>query len=216
MIQVGITQRVEIVAAYNERRDCLDQRWPVLLSGLDLIGVPIANSLCEPAALINGLRLSGFILTGGNDLAVYAGAEQQAKERDETERIILSYAQEHELPVLGVCRGMQVINHFFGGSMRKVKGHVNNRHFVKVTSEDISFAEYNQVNSYHCWGIFSEGVGRELQVAVYADDGTVEAFYHQALPWIGIMWHPEREESFSRIDRALIKGLFGAKEGGKR
>ena len=48
MIKVGITQRVSTNSDYNERRDCLDQRWPLFLLRLGMLAVPIPNSLPNP------------------------------------------------------------------------------------------------------------------------------------------------------------------------
>lgn len=209
MIRIGLTQRVEIIESYDEKRDCLDQRWTQLLDLSGLVIIPLANCMSHPELFIESLGLSGFILTGGNDLSFLSKVKKISEERERTEKIILDYAEKYSLPVLGVCRGMQVLNDFFGGEMTAVEGHVARRHKVKSDSGFKALRGYNQVNSFHHWGILPDGLGKGLEAVVFAADDTVEAFYHRDLPWVGIMWHPERENPFNERDLGLIKWLFG-------
>lgn len=213
MIRIGVTQRVEVVESYGERRDCLDQRWAFLLEGLDMFAAPLPNSWPDPQIALENMGLSGFILTGGNDLAELVGAKQPAAERDKTERAVLDYAAQKQLPVLGVCRGMQMINNYCGGSIWKVEGHAAVRHPVNPENGLSSLEDYIEVNSYHNRGLYPETLGEGLKPAVFGPDGSVEALYHQTLPWVGIMWHPEREEPFRDQDKNLLKSLFAVQKG---
>lgn len=208
--RIGITQRVEVVSAYGERRDCLDQKWFTLLEALDLIPVPIPNSLNDPSAYLEQSNLDGFILSGGNDLVELPGASNPAPERDALERLALGFAQDNHLPVLGVCRGMQMINTFLGGHLVKVKRHVARRHIITPVAGTDLFLESKEVNSFHAWGITTSSISECLHpAAIAAEDGSVEAFCCQHLPWLGIMWHPERETPSCIHDMGLIKKIFG-------
>lgn len=208
MMLIGLSQRVDEVLAYKERRDCLDQQWHLLLTTLELLAVPIPNSLPDPAASLKIYDLHGFILTGGNDLSHLPGASRPAPERDRTEAAILDYAQERRLPVFGVCRGFQMMNKYLGGTLHPVKGHVSKRHQASSISDRTVFSLYSEVNSFHDWGLLPDDLSGELQPAMLADDGTVEAAIHKDLPWVGIMWHPEREDPFSSKDLELINGVL--------
>jgi putative glutamine amidotransferase len=64
------------------------------------------------------------------------------------------------------------------------------------------------VNSFHASAITEESLGERLAVVAFAPDGTIEAVRHRQLPWMGIMWHPEREAPFSEDDRELVTDLF--------
>lgn len=207
-MRIAITQRVEWVQGYNERRDCLDQQWAALLEQLAIDAVAVPNNLSDPAAWLARQDVAGLVLTGGNDLAHLIDASRSAPERDATELALLSWAACHWLPVLGVCRGMQMLNHFLGGGLVPVVNHVAVRHSVSALSDDPLFSAYREVNSFHGWGVGVGTLAPELSAQVCAGDGTVEAFTHKQLPWTGLMWHPEREAPFNPLDLQLIRTLF--------
>ncbi|MCE9664006.1 type 1 glutamine amidotransferase [Halomonas sp. M5N1S17] len=206
--RIGITQRVEDVASYAERRDCLDQQWFVLLEQLGLTPVPVPNSLNNVAAWLEVMELDGYILSGGNDLSCLPNPACPAPERDLTEKAILDYACDNQLPVLGVCRGMQMMNVYLGGSLFPVKEHVGTRHSVRAATAEARFGTYTRVNSFHDWGVQVEGLAETLQSCLTATDGTIEAVTHRHRKWTGIMWHPEREMPFMLSDIRLIIRLF--------
>jgi len=210
MKRIGITQRVEGVVSYSETRDCLDQRWISLCTSLNLLPIPIPNNLAKPIDWCKELDLDGFILSGGNDLSNLSPVKNISLERDNTERLLLDLAQDRAMPVLGVCRGMMMINTYFGGQLIQVAGHVASRHPINCLTHNPLFLEYKEVNSYHNWGLYKEHVALPLQAQVQCSlDNTIEAINHCNLPIVGIMWHPERESSLSVFDRNLILSLFG-------
>lgn len=211
-MRIAITQRVEQIAGHGERRDCLDQRWAGLLEtvGIDLLALP--NGLADPQEWARRQHVEGLILSGGNDLSHLPGASNVAAERDHTEQALLAFARARQLPVLGVCRGMQMLNSFLGGSLRQVHGHAGCMHPVSAVTSDERFALYREVNSFHNWGIAQTDLAPGLLARVQADDGSIEAAVHETLPWIGIMWHPERPSANAAPDAALIRHLFSSKD----
>jgi putative glutamine amidotransferase len=162
--------------------------------------MPIAlPNVAEVAlALCAGADVAGLVLTGGNDLAEYGG---DAPERDAVEIALLDWAEQRGLPVLGVCRGMQVIQRRFAIGLRRVEGHVAERQVIRIEGE------LREVNSYHHFAAFESRP--PLDVWAVADDGVVEAVRHSARPITGIMWHPERCTPFSPADVALFRRVFG-------
>jgi N5-(cytidine 5'-diphosphoramidyl)-L-glutamine hydrolase len=197
MKAVAVTQRVVVDPPHATRRDCLDQVWVKFLLGCGLLPIPVPNSV--DAALSICDQVSGIVLTGGNDLAAYGG---DAPERDETEMAMLDLAERRDLPVLGVCRGMQMIQHRAGIPLQRVCGHVAPRQRISIDGQSV------EVNSFHNFGA-TQG-HPPLKTWAIADDGVIKAVRHARRPMIGVMWHPERREPFTADDVALFSGFFGA------
>jgi len=211
-MRIAITQRVEWIPGYDEQRDCLDQRWTTLMEPLGIDLIPVPNGMAAPGGWLERQNVAGLILSGGNDLAHLPGAANASPERDITETTLLIKARSMNLPVLAVCRGMQMLNHFLGGSLTSLPGHVNCTHAIYASAQAPLMAEYRQVNSFHSWGIPPGDLAENLLAQAWADDGSIEAFVHSQFPWAAIMWHPERPSVNSAIDAKLIRQLFFCKD----
>jgi N5-(cytidine 5'-diphosphoramidyl)-L-glutamine hydrolase len=209
--RLGLTQRVVTEIISGERRDVLDQRWTCLLESYGYLAVPLPNRLVDPALALDALALDGLILTGGNDLAAVAGATDPAPERDALELRLLELAGDRCLPVLGVCRGMQIMARHYGAAVVGVSGHVVREHRIKAQpSSTIPLDAVEAVNSYHNFGVMRTGLGPDLVACALAEDGTVEAMAHRRLPHWAVMWHIERGAPTGR-DRDILDALFDAR-----
>ena len=192
---IAVTQRVEYIEAINERRDALSQEWTGLADTCGFLPLLLPNHLPAVCELLEAREPDGIILTGGNDLAAYGGS---APERDELEQFLIRYSVERKVPLLGVCRGMQMILNQFGSKLQKVEGHVRMEH---------PLSNGDKVNSFHSWG--AVGCQRPLIPEAWSADGVLEAVTHQDCPWIhGIMWHPERYHPPRKRDIQFIKEVF--------
>ena len=201
---LAISQRVENITQYSERRDCLDQRWTAIAHSLGFIAVPLPN-LASPVDIINTIKPDAIILSGGNSISsLDESANDISLIRDEFEQELLFHAIENNTPVLGICRGMQLINMFFDGGVQKLSGHVSCRHHIDFVDKKIPLHP-REVNSYHNWGICKSKLSKSLISFAVSKDKTVEGFYHKNLRIAGIMWHPERESPFNKDDLNLIK-----------
>lgn len=205
-MHIAITQRVENNVSYKERRDCLDQRWAAVATTLSAILFPLPNRAPNTVEeTLKAIKPDIIILSGGNSItALDETATDAAPERDIFETALLEIAIVKRIPVLGVCRGMQMINLHFGGNLQVVSNHIATRHELKRHS-DIEFEE--DVNSFHKWGLYEKDMARGFKPLASAPDGTIESFQHSTHNITGIMWHPEREETFSLNDINLIKRL---------
>lgn len=176
----------------------------------------------------------GFIYPGGPDVSPFYWGEDATWEcrviqpaRDLLEINLLSYILMLKKPVLGICRGIQVLNIALGGDIyqdieqqntnngmvghyQKSRGEVPT-HYVRVKPhsllEQIVGKDKIAVNSYHHQVIHK--VGKGLEVAGYSNDGFVEAIYMRDYPFfLGVQWHPEElyevDESSKLIFRAFL------------
>ena len=190
---VAVSQRVDTFSERDETRDALDQRFITWVASCGFMPVPVPNGLGGSIRdWLISLQPTALVLSGGNDIG-------QCDERDETELALLSYAKELTLPVLGICRGMQMMAHWAGATLHLVNGHVRTRHQL---SGQIS----TEVNSYHSYSLTD--CPSDFEVIARSEDSEIEAIGHLSLPWEGWMWHPERETEFAQHDIQRMKDLF--------
>ena len=207
MKKILITQRLEKIDKINEIRNSLDVRWRELLQSINLIPIPLP--LNANIDYYMHLNISGMILTGGNDLFSQSNNEL-SKLRDIHEKKCINYAIEKSIPIIGICRGMQIIAEYFGSTLKKVNNHVSSRHKFSVCKKNRFsdlFSNVNEVNSFHHYGI--EKLGKELDIIGRApEDGQIEAISHNKHKIIAYMGHPERETPFNTDQCKIISTFF--------
>lgn len=162
-------------------------------------------------------ELDGFVFQGGADLApetynespIVAGKWLGDAYRDAYELGIMDYAVKHGKPTLAICRGFQLMNVYFGGSLyqdiaTQMPAAIQHRDadkydaltheivFEKGETLDLIYSDVDQavVNSVHHQGIKTIGDGLET-LAVSKEDGIIEALQNKAGNVIGVQWHPE-------------------------
>lgn len=214
MIPVLISTRVTEERSYSEKRSSLAYDYSHLFFGLGYLPVPVPANAAGTAADYFALNPRAVVLTGGNTVdpqrqpgAADGTPEKEREqltsvypERDETEFSLISQALERRLPVFGICRGMQILNCYFGGAVTyNRKGHVGVDH--ELVSDHPLFS--GQVtNSYHNDVIPADKLAESLRALAHTEDGIVEAFYHPGEPVLAFQWHPERQKR--EFDRDAI------------
>ena len=202
---IGISLRITNAKDYDEKRDSLSHDWPKLMEELGINIVFIPNSLKNVRSYLSELNLSGFIISGGDNIG-------DNVERDKTEIEMIKFAMKNKNPLFGVCRGMQIINKFFDGtiSTSEKSNHVGKYHNINIINQNFFkfFKNKNtKVNSFHNNLIYNENLGSDLiPFATISEDGTVEGFFHKFFPIIGVMWHPERKTTME--NKTLLKHFF--------
>ena len=186
----------------------------VLLAG----GLPVWIPADAPVGLLG--RLDGLLLSGGDDIdpAAYGQDRHPAlgspsPARDAQERTLLDAALGRDLPVLGVCRGAQLLNVHLGGTLHQhVPAHTDASlpidqafHRVAFTTDSIGRSVYGAeiaVNSLHHQGIdrLAEGLVASGVTVGGPDDGLVEAVEIADKPVLAVQWHPEMT---GRVDPAM-------------
>lgn len=178
-------------------------------------------------------QCDGVILTGGNDIdpvlfgeTVLNDTVEIAQERDYQEAFVIDMALARNLPILGICRGIQMLNVHFGGSLwqdipAQIPSEVQHRMdkpyhrashkciLEKGTPlHQISGTNIIGVNSHHHQAV--KDLAPNFLSMGCSEDGIIEAIYDPSKPFLwGVQWHPERiwdiEESSARLFAALIQ-----------
>jgi putative glutamine amidotransferase len=184
---------------------------------------PVADAESVDAAVS---RLDGVAIAGGADIdpSSYGAQPHETTDvprldRDATERRIYSSARARGLPVLGICRGMQMMAVVSGGSLIQdlPSAGYGTRHREQLgafSEHKASFSEGSLVasilgsgeqlvNSSHHQAVADPGT---LTITGYADDGTIEVLEDPSAPFVlGVQWHPEMTD-----DRRLFQALVAA------
>jgi len=171
------------------------------------------SRLITPGAPIPN-DFSGLVLAGGGDVrpSLYGGnpslCELVDESRDELDLGLLKIAIARRVPILGICRGIQVMNTYFAGTLvEHLEGHsardvggkkADSRHEISVIAgtklHAILGAESLVVNSAHHQAI--RELGKGLVVSARASDGTIEAVELPGEHFVlGVQWHPERDRN---------------------
>lgn len=140
----------------------------------------------------------GLLLPGGGDIHGALGAEES--------RVIGAFVETGR-PILGICRGMQALNVWFGGTLYDdIPGHrIAGGDMVHPTAAEGILAELlgasPTVNSNHHQAV--DRPGQDLMICQRAQDTIVEGFTHRTLPVLGVQWHPERQSGQLRREDAV-------------
>lgn len=168
-------------------------------------GLPIHLPLdVDPALFMD--RLDGVVLPGGADVwperygaTPIDTADPAEDERDDFELALLAAAAGNATPVLGICRGLQLINVFYKGTLHQhipeharydvaPEGPIHNITITEGSALSGLYGTEHQVNSLHHQTV--DRLGDNL-TATAMHDGTVEGLEHQTLPIVAVQWHPE-------------------------
>jgi len=153
------------------------------------------------------MTCDGLVICGGVDVhpSYYneevGGAVDMDDARDQHEFALLKAFVEAGKPVFGICRGCQLINIYFGGTLHqnmyntvlhRSGTHLAREHEVYSSNSTIQsmYGKRFVVNSIHHQGV--KTLGNDLVATMYSDDGIVEGFEHKTLPLFAVQWHPER------------------------
>lgn len=172
---------------------------------LEAGGLPVNLPLdADPSLYLD--RLDGILLSGGADIgAEHYGSETGEADdpvepqRDDFELALFAGARERELPTLGICRGLQLINVGSGGTLHQhVPEHAGFTrppatllHDIELRADSVLgglYGQSHQVNSLHHQTV--DAVGDGLRVTA-SHDGSVEGLEHESLPIVAVQWHPE-------------------------
>ena len=207
MKKIAITQRLISNDNYYEVREALDTRWAKLFEELDFIPIVLPIDI-NFKKYFKHFQIDGIFLTGGNDLN-NLNTNNLSRLRDIFELNLISYGIENEIPIFGVCRGMQIVAKYFESTFKKVKNHVAVNHKLTVSKNSKyreNLLKLDIVNSYHNFAI--DKIGNNLIASAFSDDKSIEAIEHTEIKVFGQMWHSERQQPYKKGELDLIKTFF--------
>ncbi len=197
--------------------------------------LPILLPVCGDAAMADEYihRIDGLLLTGGGDISPLLYGENPIKEldcfsleRDEFEIRLFKRALEKDIPVLGICRGLQVMNVALGGTLyQDVFSQIDNAlgHFPKELPVDELYHSVQIERHSHLHRIFGQDeihvnshhhqsvkeTATDFKVTALSSDGIIEGIEHTRKDFaVAVQWHPEdltqRYPDFCKLFKALV------------
>ena len=213
-IAIALTCREIKLKRQNEIFDSVDQNWFSFFKKCNFELKLYLNNDQNLKKFIQKNNIQGFVLSGGGPITKNIGLKIKKFEglnanRDIIETKIFNYCYKQNLPLLGVCRGMEVINILLKGKIKKLLNHRNKIHKLKPVYPEYkrAYSIDKYVNSYHDFGIIKETLSKEL-IPIYYSGKSIEMCLSKRKKIMGIMWHPERNKKFSINDIKLFKNFF--------
>ena len=204
MYKAIISQR-EGKNQYGGQIDSLEREYIDYFLKLGILSCPVSNYTKDISELLDIVDPNLIILTGGGDLPeqafCYGHHKDQQENRTQMESELITAALCRQIPVLGICRGMQYLNFYFGGKIDTNEADQYTRTIIAETQPAESGGKRLLVNHYHKDSISSSALAEGLlPIAMDEVNGTVEAFIHKKHLLLGIQWHPERKGCDERAD----------------
>ncbi|MCK8058739.1 MULTISPECIES: gamma-glutamyl-gamma-aminobutyrate hydrolase family protein [unclassified Fusibacter] len=213
MKRIGVTTHIEKLHNMHEHAVNIAYIKAVIQSeGLPIL-IPVTINHMMLDDYLN--LIDGLVITGGGDVDPLLYKDENhglsmniSGIRDEMELYLIRQSIKRKIPILGICRGMQLLNVYYGGDLYQDImtqydtdiDHINMEVEVDYLAHDVTFEEDSiigkmmcksslKVNSRHHQSVKNLGMG--LRITARSQDGIVEAIEHQSDDVIGIQWHPE-------------------------
>ena len=186
----------------------VEQNWYNFFEKMNINLIPI-NSKNFSEKMVRTLKPIGFIFPGGNDL--YKNKKIKINlYRDKFEYRIIRFCLKNKIPLLGVCKGFQVIANFFNGKIEKCINHVGVMHNLTI-DRDSRFINSKKlkVNSFHNYGV--RILPKIFNIISRSDDQLVEIAEHKIEKILCFMFHPERYCESQKKLNLIIKNFFNIK-----
>lgn len=199
--------------------------------GLPIL-IPNIKSIEDMTLILD--KVDGLLLSGGHDVNPRIYKERNSGKagnfdnlRDHQEIFLTEYALERDLPILGICRGLQILNVTLGGSIHQdlpsagfpvhsLNNSLRNEpsHSLKIFENSPLYEIFKRdeiwTNSYHHQGI--NELGRGLKIAALSEEGLVEAAYLEDKKFVlGVQWHPEMMYDHEEMNMIFKKFIEACK-----
>jgi putative glutamine amidotransferase len=194
------------------------------------IAIPSVEGEEEATAAQAAAHVAAIVLSGGNDIApetfgaVDGEADKPDPSRDRFEIALVRLARERGIPVLGICRGMELINVAYGGTLRSGVRHEQAEHAGLPGLRDARLHQIRLEKGSRAWSALGrdeveaiclhhqapDTIGNGLRVTGTAADGTAEVVEDSDAWVVGVLWHPEQALDRTPVQQRLYESLVQA------
>ena len=188
---------------YKGYIDFIDHYWLNFFESQKIIYSLIPNKpylSAKKFSLLNK-KIDLLILTGGSDVK---GKKKDTIIRNKIEKNLKKISLKKKIPILGICRGAQLINIFFGGKINNAQGHMRSRHNVWFKNTEVIKSKVLNVNSFHNSLIKKKNLTTNAKEIAIDSKKNVEMFHIKTNKIIGVMWHPEREKNNKFLKNLIV------------
>lgn len=192
-------------------------------------GIPVIIPVTDDIEVVSETikHIDGLILSGGWDIdPEYYTEKNEGKSKnisvvlDKAEALLIKLAIEADIPILGICRGMQALNVFCGGSLyQDIPSEYETQTIHNKAKPDVAFHNITvlpdtllseiigtgevKINSYHHQAVKKIAPG--FEAAAYSEDGLIEAIYRKDKKFVlGVQWHPERSHNEVPTNKIIL------------
>ena len=195
-MKIGITSNIK--KYYKGYIDFIDHYWINAFEKKNINYFLIPNNKKLSEKLIS--KIDFLILSGGNDIVI---KNKESLIRNNIEKNLIKRSLKKKIPIIGICRGAQLLNIFFKGKISKIDGHMRTRHNIFLNKNKIINKRVLRVNSFHNYGILPKEISKKFKILATDKDKNIEMYISNYNKIIGVMWHPEREKNLINLYKLI-------------
>lgn len=180
-----MSMRITQNDTYKEMRNSIAFAYVEFFEKLGYTIVLVPNGTTKLLEYFRHFDPSLVVLSGGDDID-----DKDKQSRFATEAAMVEEALKRNVPIIGICRGLQMIaKQLYDAPLKRIDAHVAKPHTLQ---SPYRFLDGHRTNSFHNFGIFTDSLPKSVQIVATKDD-IVEAFYDKEKGVLALQWHPERQ-----------------------